>query len=258
MSPHHVLKLPHYVATAVRQNVHSLGIISIKENIWLKKEIGWSRDEKCCLICFLNFHRLLGNSSIVVYCIYLNVHLHEIFLFSFLHLSNTYRPNNKAFERFQFCSWICGFIRIFLHSAVTQLMQSLIPCQLSQRQVRLYVNWVNAEWDSTSTESTRNDKIFVNVGVFCVNSVDVESHSTLTQLTWSLTPCLLSWRRIWLCVDSVWGRWLKPKQAYITSSGTFKGILFRKINDKMFKWGQYQLENVNSFYIAWTKKFTLH
>jgi hypothetical protein len=38
-----------------------------------------------------------------------------------------------------------------------------------------------------STESTRNDKIFVNVGVFCVDSVDVESHSALTQLTWNLT-----------------------------------------------------------------------
>jgi hypothetical protein len=39
-----------------------------------------------------------------------------------------------------------------------------------------------------STESTQNDKIFVNVGVFCVDSVDVEFHSALTQLTESLTP----------------------------------------------------------------------
>jgi hypothetical protein len=115
---------------------------------------------------------------------------------------------------------------------VTQLTRSLIPRQLSQRQVRLYVNWVNTEWDSMSTESTRNDKIFVNVGVFCVDSVDMESHSTLTQLTWSLTPRWLSWRRVWLRVDSVWGRWLKPKQACITSSGTFKGIVFRKLTMK--------------------------
>jgi hypothetical protein len=28
---------------------------------------------------------------------------------------------------------------------------------------------------SLTPESTRNDKIFVNVGVFCVDSVDVES-----------------------------------------------------------------------------------
>ncbi len=122
---------------------------------------------------------------------------------------------------------------------MTQLTRSLIPRQLSQRQVRFHVNWDKAEWDSTSTESTRNDKIFVNVGVFCVDSVDVESHSALIQLTWSLAPCWLSWRRVWLRVDSVWGRWIKPKQAYISSSGTFKGIVFRIINDEMFKWGPY-------------------
>jgi hypothetical protein len=39
-----------------------------------------------------------------------------------------------------------------------------------------------------STKSTRNVKNFVNVGVFCVDSVDVESHSELTQLTESLIP----------------------------------------------------------------------
>ncbi len=112
-------------------------------------------------------------------------------------------------------------IRIFLHSAVTQLTRSLVPRQLSQRQVRLHVNRVNAEWDSTSTESTRNDKIFVNVGVFCVDSVNVDSHSALTQLMWSLTPRWHSWRGVWLCVNSVWWRWIKPKHAYITSSGAF-------------------------------------
>ncbi len=36
----------------------------------------------------------------------------------------------------------------------------------------------------------------------------------------------------------------------ITSSGTFKGIVFSKIIGDMFKWGQYQSENVNSFHIA--------
>jgi hypothetical protein len=129
---------------------------------------------------------------------------------------------------------------------------------LSWRRVSFLVNWVNAKWDSTSTESTRNDKIFINVGVFCVDSVDMESHSALTQLTWSLIPRWLSWQRVWLCVNSVWTRWIKPKQAYITSSGTFKGIGFRKINNEMFKLGQCQPENVNSFYIAWSQKLTLH
>ncbi len=121
----------------------------------------------------------------------------------------------------------------------------------------LHVNWVNVEWDSTSTESTRNDKIFINVGVFCVDSVDMESHSALTQLTWSLILHWLSWRRVWLCIDSVWKRWIKPKQAYKTSSGAIKGIGFRKINDEIFKWSQCQPENVNSFYIAWSNKLTL-
>ncbi len=175
----------------------------------------------------------------------------------FLHLSNTYRPNNKDFEFFRFCSWIRRLIRFFQHSAVTQLTRMLIPRQLSQSQVRLHINWVNVEWDSTSTESTRNDKIFVNVGVFCVDSLDVESHSALTQLSWSLIPRWLSWRRVWLCVHSVWTRWIKPKQAYIPSSGAFKGIGFRKINDEMLKWIQYQSENVNIFYLAWSKKLTL-
>ncbi len=119
---------------------------------------------------------------------------------------------------------------------MTQLTRCLIPRQLSQCQVRFHVNWVNAEGDSTSLKSTRNDKIFVNIGVFCVDSVDVESHSALTQLTWSLAPRWLSWRRVWLRIDSVWGRWINPKQACISSSGAFKGIVFIKINDEMFKW----------------------
>ncbi len=38
--------------------------------------------------------------------------------------------------------------------AVTQLTPSLTPRQLSQRQVRLHINWVNAEWDSTLTQLT--------------------------------------------------------------------------------------------------------
>ncbi len=37
-----------------------------KENIWLKKEVGLFDDEKCHLICFVNFRGLLGNGSAVV------------------------------------------------------------------------------------------------------------------------------------------------------------------------------------------------
>jgi hypothetical protein len=38
-----------------------------------------------------------------------------------------------------------------------------------------------------------------------------------------------------------------PKQAYITSSGTFKGIGFGQINHEVFKWGQYQPKDAESF-----------
>jgi hypothetical protein len=174
-----------------------------------------------------------------------------------LHISNTYRQYNKASEFVRFCSWICQLFQIFEHSTVTHLTGSIIPRKLSQRQVRLHVNWINTESDSTSTESSLNNEIFVNVGVFSIKSVDMESRFALTQLTWSLTPHWISWQRVWLRIDLVWGRWIKPKQAYITSSGAFKRIGFRKINQEMFKWGQYQPENVNSFYIAWSKKLTL-
>ncbi len=139
---------------------------------------------------------------------------------------------------------------------MTKLTRSLIPRQLSQRQLRLHFNWVKAEWDSTSTESTRNDKIFVNVGVFRVDSVDMKSHSALTQLTLSLIPRWLSWQRVWLCIDSVWRRWIKSKQAYRTSSGALKETGFRKLTMKC-SWGQCQPENVKSFYIVRSKKLTL-
>jgi hypothetical protein len=55
----------------------------------------------------------------------------------------------------------------------------------------------------------------------------------------------------------VCGRRSKPKQAYITSSDAFKGIGFREINHEMFKWGQYQPENVKTFYVAGNKILTL-
>ncbi len=112
--------------------------------------------------------------------------------------------------------WTLSIGKLIL-PAVTQLTQSLIPRQLSQRQVRFHVNWVNAEWDSTSTESTRNDKIFVNVGVFCVDSADVESHSALTQLTKSLTP-----------------RWLSVREMNQSKTGTHKQ-LWRLQRDSIYK-----------------------
>jgi hypothetical protein len=45
-------------------------MMHIKENIWLKKEIGEYDDENRNLISFLNFHELLGNISAV--CVYIS------------------------------------------------------------------------------------------------------------------------------------------------------------------------------------------
>jgi hypothetical protein len=59
--------------------------------------------------------------------------------------------------------------------------------QLSQCGVRLHVNWVNEEYCTPT---------FTKISSFRIDSVDVESHSALTQLTWSLTPRWLSWREV--------------------------------------------------------------
>jgi hypothetical protein len=98
----------------------------------------------------------------------------------------------------------CFSLIYLLH---TELMWSETPRQLSQCRVRIHVNWVNAEWDSTSTESTQKAPTFMKISSFHVDSVDMEFHSTLTQSMLSLTPCWLSQHGDSLCVDSVDGEW---------------------------------------------------
>jgi hypothetical protein len=98
----------------------------------------------------------------------------------------------------------------------------------SRRGVRLPVNWVNAEWDSTSTESTRSEtphqlsprKVRLHVNwvnaegtdiyddfiitrwlswrwvSLGIDSVDMKSHFALTQLMGNETPHQLSHRRM--------------------------------------------------------------
>ncbi len=85
----------------------------------------------------------------------------------------------------------------------TESTRSETPRQLSQRRVRLHVNWVIAEWDSRSTESTQKAPTFTKISSFRVDSVDVESHSALTQSTWSLTWRWLSWLGMRLGVNRV-------------------------------------------------------
>ncbi len=60
-----------------------------------------------------------------------------------------------------------------IHLPHTELMQSQTLRQMSQRWVRFYVNWVNAEWDYTSTESTQKTPTFPKILSFHVDSVDV-------------------------------------------------------------------------------------
>jgi hypothetical protein len=90
-----------------------------------------------------------------------------------------------------------------IHLVHTESTQSQTLHQLSQHGMRLDDNWVNPEWDSMSTESMQNTPTFTKILSFRVDSVDMESHKTLTQLTWSLTWLWLSWRVMRLRVNWV-------------------------------------------------------
>ncbi len=79
-----------------------------------------------------------------------------------------------------------------IHLPHTESTQSETPHQLSPCGVRLHVNWVIAEWDSTSTESTQKAPTYMKISSFRVDSVDVEPHLALTQLTGTETLCQLS------------------------------------------------------------------
>jgi hypothetical protein len=93
-----------------------------------------------------------------------------------------------------------------IHLPYTESMRSETPRQLSQDRVRLHVNWVNAEWDSTSTESTQR----AHLQRFHVNLVNIEWDSTSNEsmqraptFTKISIPCWLSWRGVSLRVDTV-------------------------------------------------------
>ncbi len=118
----------------------------------------------------------------------------RFFCSSFLHWSNIHRPNNKAFECFRFCTRICRLIQIFN-----------IWRWLSWRRVSLPVNWVNAKWDSMSTESMQSETPRQLSQRGMMKSLWMLVPSALTQLTWSLVPRLLSWREVSLRIDSADG-----------------------------------------------------
>jgi hypothetical protein len=83
-----------------------------------------------------------------------------------------------------------------IHLPHTETTWSQTLRQLSQHGVRLHINWVNAEWDSTSIESTQKTSTFTKILSFCIDSVDVESHLASTQLTRNETLRQLSLRRM--------------------------------------------------------------
>ncbi len=83
----------------------------------------------------------------------------------------------------------------------------VISLTLSRRGVRLSFNWVNVEWDSTSTESTWSETPRQQSQRRRHQHLRRFYHSTLTQLTWSLTLRWLSLRRVSLGVDSVDEEW---------------------------------------------------
>jgi hypothetical protein len=109
-----------------------------------------------------------------------------------------------------------------IHLPYTESMRSETPRQLSQDRVRLHVNWVNAEWDSISTESTQRAPTFTKISrqlsqhrvrlhIKWVNAKGTNIHedfnSVLIQLTWSLTPRWHSRHGVSLGTDSVDREW---------------------------------------------------
>ncbi len=101
-------------------------------------------------------------------------------------------------------AWI-GLVH-FLH---TKLTWSETPHKLSQHWVKLHIDWVNAEWDSTSAESMRNAPVLTKISSFTADSTDVKSHSALTQLTWSLAWCWVSWWEMRIHINWTTTEWEK-------------------------------------------------
>jgi hypothetical protein len=143
----------------------------------------------------------------------LKVHLHEIFFLVFC-TDNTYIGQIIRL-------WV--FSILFLNSP-TYANFFNIRRWLRWRGVSFPVNRVNAEWNSMLTESMQREsprhlsqhgmmeslRMLVLSALTSwrevslhVDSVDMESHSALTQLTGSLTLHWLSWQGVSLSVDLV-------------------------------------------------------
>ncbi len=153
------------------------------------------------------------------------------FLFWFFAQIQSKRPKNSAFEYSWFNSWICQHIWLVHRSVVTLLTWKPIPCQLNQCQMRLHITWVNAESDFTSTESTQNDEIFIDLVETQSHSELIESMRSLTQRWFGwwqpLTPCWLGvWKTNWTNTGIHNHRWHLQRNIII------------KIMHETFKWVQ--------------------
>ncbi len=161
---------------------------------------------------------------------------------------NVYRFRERFWNIINFILEFTNIFKIFIiwrwlsqresHSLTIESMPNE-TCRPSQCGLRLPVIWVNVEWWN----------LYKYLWILCwvnrcgvslrFDSVNVESHSTIPQIT-----------GVSHHIDSMCGRWNKPTQAVITISGRFKGTKFRnKISHERFKWAQYQSENASIFYL---------
>ncbi len=99
------------------------------------------------------------------------------------------------------CLFWCNFssahwVNAEWDSLSTESTWSETPRQLSQRGMRLHVNWVNAEGTNIHEDFIIPRWLSWHGVSLCVDSVDMESHLALTQLTGSETRHQLSHRQM--------------------------------------------------------------
>ncbi len=107
------------------------------------------------------------------------------------------------------------------------IFRTLSPCGMrlpvnwvNKSRVRVHIDSINAQWDSTSAKSTVSlyeilKKVWIcksslNFRLLYDDPVDVESDSASTQM-WSLTPRWLSWRGVRLHGNRVTVKWSKVR-----------------------------------------------
>ncbi len=121
--------------------------------------------------------------------------------------------------------WDWGFcitVRRFIVSLELVLCWWCVLCfvQLSQRRVRLHVNWVNAEYTNIYKDFIIPRWLSWRGVSLHIDSVDVESHLALTQLTRNETPRQLSQRQMLKNSN-------KSAISRTNSKKTSKALLFR-------------------------------